>query len=107
MLAIQVSWLRNGACSKWFIEKVLGKCSNPRQVKVITDGAGWYPWACKLLKVKHEKVCGGKRNYIERFYRTFKNWAIKFHKNFTVKAFKQIEAVESKIGLWTGFTTTG
>ncbi|MBI2208908.1 IS6 family transposase [Candidatus Woesearchaeota archaeon] len=73
LIAIEVSWLRNGAVAIWFIKDVLTKCKNKKKVCIITDGAGWYPWACRLLHIKHKEVHGGKRNYVERFNRTFKD----------------------------------
>jgi len=101
LLGIEVSWLRNGAHAKWFIEDVLKKCKNKKKVKIITDGAGWYPWACKLIHVKHEEVHGGLRNYIERFYKTFKAWARVFNKNFICKK-DELDTVKRKAGLWIG-----
>lgn len=101
LIAIEVSWLRNGAHAMWFIKDVLAKCKNKKKVKIITDGAGWYPWACKLLHVRHEEVHGGLRNYIERFYKSFKAWARTFDKNFICKD-DELNKVKRKAGLWIG-----
>ena len=101
LLAIEVSWLRNGAHATWFIKDVLMKCKNKKKVMIITDGAGWYPWACKLLHVKHKEVHGKKRNYIERFYKTFKAWAKVFNKNFICNG-EDLLKVKKKAGLWIG-----
>jgi transposase-like protein len=101
LLAIETSWLRNGAHAKWFIQDVLKKCKNKKKVKIITDGAGWYPWACRQISVRHEEVHGKKRNYIERFYKTFKAWAKNFDKNFICKA-DDLLKVKKKAGLWIG-----
>lgn len=101
IIGIEVTWLRNGAHAIWFINDVLKKCKNKKKVKIISDGAGWYPWACKVLHVKHEEVHGGLRNYIERFYKTFKAWARVFNKNFICKN-DDLETVKRKAGLWIG-----
>jgi len=100
LLAIEVSWLRNGAVAIWFIKDVLKKCKNKKKVVIITDGAGWYPWACKLLHIKHKEVHGGKRNYVERFNRTFKDWCKSFNKNFVVMKGNELDRVEEKIEAW-------
>jgi transposase-like protein len=100
LVAIEVSWQRNGAIAKWFIQDILKKCTN--KPKIISDGAGWYPWACRHIGVEHERVRGGQRNYIERFYKTFKQWAKKFNKNFIVRFNDNLEKVKEKISLWCG-----
>jgi len=100
LVAIEISWQRNGAIAKWFIQDILKRCKN--KPKIITDGAGWYPWACKQLRLSHEKVSGGLRNYIERFYRTFKDWVKKFYKNFIVRSKDLLTIVKERISLWCG-----
>lgn len=100
LLALEVSWLRNGACAKWFLQDVLKTCTNPKRVLIISDGAGWYPWACKQLRVKHKETHGGKRNYIERFNLTFKDWARPFRVNFRVRKSDVLLRVKSKISVW-------
>ena len=100
LVAIEISWQRNRAIAKWFIQYILKRCKN--KPKIITDGAGWYPWACKQLRLSHEKVSGGLRNYIERFYRTFKDWAKKFYKNFIVRSKDLLTIVKERISLWCG-----
>ncbi len=100
LIAIEISWQRNGAVAKWFIQDILKRCKN--KPKIITDGAGWYPWACRQLRICHEKVNGGLRNYIERFYRTFKDWAKNFYKNFIVRSKDLIIIVKERISLWCG-----
>lgn len=102
ILAIDVSWQRAGATAFWFLKQVKNKCSNPKEVVIITDGAGWYPWACKILKLKHKKVIGGKRNKIERWFRTFKGWAKIFYKNFLAYGNNKVEYVRNRIKLWAG-----
>lgn len=102
ILALEVSWLRNGANSKWFLEDIMKKCKYYRQTLFITDGAGWYPWACRLLRLRHKVVHGGKRNKIERWWRTFKEWARTFYKNFIVRKGIILDKVKSRISLWAG-----
>ncbi len=102
VIALDVSWLRNGAHAIWCIKDVLKKCKNEKQVVIITDGAGWYPWACKILHIKHKEVHGGKRNYVERFNLTFKDWVRPFRVNFRVRKGNVLMKVKQKISAWGG-----
>ena len=40
---------------------------------IITDGGPWYRWPTQRLGLKHVVMCGGERNYIERWFETFKD----------------------------------
>ena len=40
--------------------------------RVIVDGGPWYVWPLRHLKIERRVVCGGVRNYIERFFRYLK-----------------------------------
>jgi transposase-like protein len=102
ILALEVSWQRSGANALWFLKDVLDKCSSKKEVQILTDGAGWYPWACRILHITHKKVVGGKRNKIERWWRTFKEWAITFYKNFITRSKYPVKYVAARIKLWAG-----
>jgi putative transposase len=101
ILAVEVSWQRSGLNAIWFLKEVRNKCSN-KDVLIITDGAGWYPWACRHLKLKHERVKGGLRNKIERWFRSFKDWARGFHKNFISRTEELLGKVRQRIKMWAG-----
>jgi transposase-like protein len=102
ILALEVSWLRNGAHAIWFLQDTMKRCTYYRKTLFITDGAGWYPWACRILRLRHKIVHGGKRNKIERWWRTFKEWARRFYKNFIVRQGILLEKVKQRISLWAG-----
>ena len=40
---------------------------------IATDGGPWYRWPTRRLGLKHIVMCGGERNYIERWFETFKD----------------------------------
>jgi len=40
---------------------------------LITDGGPWYRWPTQRLGLKHVVMSGGERNYIERWFETFKD----------------------------------
>lgn len=101
ILGIEISWQRAGLNAIWFLKTVKEKCSN-KNVLMITDGAGWYPWACRHLGLRHRRVKGGLRNKIERWFRTFKDWARGFHKDFISRADSVLVGVRKRIGLWAG-----
>jgi len=40
---------------------------------IATDGGPWYRWPTRRLGLEHVVMCGGERNYIERWFETFKD----------------------------------
>lgn len=61
----------------------------------IVDHAPWYACAFEWLDVDSEPLTFSIRNYIERWYRTFKGRTKRFYHNFGVsegnKAIKRVE----------------
>jgi putative transposase len=52
---------------------------------LITDHAPWYKHAFEYLKLDYIQKTFGIRNYIERWYRTFKQRTRRFYNNFPIK----------------------
>jgi putative transposase len=52
---------------------------------IITDHAPWYKYAFESLKLDYIQKTFGIRNYIERWYRTFKERTRRFYNNFPTK----------------------
>ncbi len=52
---------------------------------VITDHAPWYGEAFEWLKLQQLQKTFGIRNYIERWYRTFKERTKRFYNNFPIR----------------------
>ncbi len=52
---------------------------------VIVDHAPWYRYAFESLGLEWYQKTFGKRNYIERFYRTFKERTKRFYNNFPIR----------------------
>lgn len=54
-----------------FLKRCLRYCKG--KPVIATDGSPWYYWPARRLGLKHIVMCGGKRNYIERWFETFKD----------------------------------
>jgi len=54
-----------------FLKRCLRYCKG--KPVIITDGGPWYRWPTRRLGLKHVVMCGGERNYIERWFETFKD----------------------------------
>ena len=52
---------------------------------VITDHAPWYKYAFESLRLDYIQRTFGIRNYIERWYRTFKQRTRRFFNNFPIR----------------------
>jgi len=83
ILHIDVSWTRNIAIAKWFMQDVMKSCT--KQTLFITDKGVWYKAAFRQLGLKHLYVSGKERSYIERWFRTLKSRTRRFYNNFTKK----------------------
>jgi putative transposase len=65
------------------VKEALGSCEGAPLM--ITDHAPWYKYAFESLKLDYIQKTFGVRNYIERWYRTFKQRTRRFYNNFPVK----------------------
>lgn len=52
---------------------------------VIVDHAPWYKYAFESLKLDYIQRTFGIRNYIERWYQTFKQRTRRFYNNFPIR----------------------
>ena len=67
--------------SVWlFMKEFIKRYGRPRLV--CTDGGPWYHHALKVLRLKHQIISGGYRNYIERWFLTLKHRVWRFDKHF-------------------------
>lgn len=64
-------------------KEALKSCKN-RPV-VIVDHAPWYKYAFESLKLEYIQKTFSIRNYIERWYRTFKEITKRFYNNFPIR----------------------
>jgi putative transposase len=64
-------------------KEALEACSN-RPI-VIVDHAPWYEYAFESLGLESVQKTFGIRNYIERWYRTFKERTRRFYNNFPIR----------------------
>ena len=83
LLAIYASYQRSSLNSYVFLRKVLKACTN--KPLVLVDKGPWYPWALDRLGLKWQHVTFGKRNYIERLFRTLKERTKAFYNNVNSK----------------------
>ncbi|MDG6908256.1 MAG: IS6 family transposase [Nitrososphaerota archaeon] len=65
------------------VKHELGSCKNTPIV--ITDHAPWYKYAFQSLGLCNIQRTLSFRNYIERWYHTFKQRTKRFYKNFPIK----------------------
>jgi putative transposase len=70
----------------------------------IVDHAPWYKYAFESLGLEWLQITFGKRNYIERWYRTLKERTKRFFNNFPVRseerALERIEGFLHLFGYW-------
>ena len=81
------------------VKEALQTCRN--DPIVITDHAPWYKYALQSLGLYNIQRTFGIRNYIERWYRTFKQRTRRFFNNFPVRdASKAIERISGFLHLF-------
>jgi putative transposase len=68
----------------YVVKEALESCSNTPPL-LITDHAPWYKYAFQSLRLDYIQKTFGIRNYIERWYRTFKQRTRRFFNNFPIK----------------------
>jgi putative transposase len=67
----------------YVVKEALESCRNTPLL--ITDHAPWYKYAFQSLRLDYIQKTFGIRNYIERWYRTFKQRTRRFFNNFPIK----------------------
>jgi putative transposase len=80
------------------------KLSKNKKPLAVTDHAPWYNYAFEYLKMDYAQITFGIRNYIERWYRTFKERTRRFYNNFPIrderKATKRISSFLHLYAYW-------
>ena len=66
------------------IREALKSCRNERPLFIV-DHAPWYESAFQWFKAEFIQKTFGMRNYIERWYRTFKERTKRFYNNFPIR----------------------
>jgi putative transposase len=66
------------------VKEALRSCKN-EAILMIVDHAPWYKYAFETLKLDYIQKTWGIRNYVERWYRTFKQRTKRFFNNFPIK----------------------
>jgi putative transposase len=79
VLSMALTQTRNGLIARSLLKDLKRRYG---RLKIITDGAGWYPWAARTLEMEHEDMSGGIRNYVERLIETIKDRIRVFDKYF-------------------------
>ncbi len=64
--------MRNHLAILTFFKKII-KLYGKKPDVVIVDGDPWYKDALNQLKIRRQVVCGGIRNYIEKWFETLKD----------------------------------
>jgi len=83
ILATLVSHSRSAFETYRIMKLALKHCTN--KPLVLVDGAPWYKWAFEKLGIPWKHVTRGKRNIIERWFRTLKRKTKTFFNNFRGK----------------------
>lgn len=76
--------MRNYLATRTFFKRII-KIYGKRPGLVVTDGGPWYPEALRRLGIKFQVISGSIRNYIERWYKSFKTRVKAFDKYFPHK----------------------
>jgi putative transposase len=86
------------------VRQALKVCSRTRRPVFIVDHASWYPDAFRWLDLEWVTLTNSVRNYIERWYRTFKDRTKRFYNNFGIRdgsrAIKRIERFTHMFAYW-------
>jgi len=81
-----------------FLKRCLRYCKG--KPVIITDGGPWYRWPTRRLGLKHIVMCGGERNYIERWFETFKDRLRAFDCYFPTQRLKTIQNFAAVFCFW-------
>lgn len=72
-----------------FLNRCLRHCDG--KPILISDGGPWYRWPARRLGLKHVVLSGGDRNYIERWFGTFKDRLRAFDCYFPTGGFASVQ----------------
>ena len=86
------------------VKPALASCREEKPPLFIVDHAPWYPCAFEWLGVEWVPLTFSIRNYIERWYRTFKERTKRFYNNFGIRddarAIKRVERFVHLFAYW-------
>jgi transposase-like protein len=81
-----------------FLRRTLRFCEG--KPIIATDGGPWYRWPAQRLGLKHVVLCGGERNYVERWFETFKDRLRTFDCYFPTSGLQTVENFCSVFCFW-------
>lgn len=81
-----------------FLRRTLRFCDG--KPIIATDGGPWYRWPTQRLGLKHTVLCGGKRSYIERWFKTLKNRLSTFDRYFPTSRLETVENFAVAFCFW-------
>jgi putative transposase len=81
-----------------FLKRCLNYCEG--KPVIVTDGGPWYYWPTRRLGLKHIVMCGGERNYIERWFETFKDRLRAFDCYFPTHGLESIKKFSAVFCFW-------
>ncbi|MEM3637599.1 MAG: DDE-type integrase/transposase/recombinase [Conexivisphaerales archaeon] len=97
LIAYRVSRTRSIIDALTLLRAMLSCCSN--KPLVLVDKGPWYPYALERLGIEYKHSTFGKRDAIERFYRTLKKRTKLFCNNINARR-QGIKALESFVALF-------
>ncbi|MEM2260444.1 MAG: DDE-type integrase/transposase/recombinase [Candidatus Methanomethylicaceae archaeon] len=98
IIAIYVSYQRSSIDAYIFLRIVLKNCLN--KPLILIDKGPWYLWALNRLGLNYIHITFGKRNSIERYFRTLKERLKGFYNNINAKV-RRILAINAMVQIFT------
>lgn len=98
IVCLQATRYRESVGALGFLKRCLRHCEG--QPLIATDGGPWYRWPAQRLGLKHVVMCGGVRNYIERWFETFKDRLRAFDCYFPTRDLESVQNFCSAFGFF-------
>ena len=98
IVSLQVTKYRESVDALGFLKRCLRHCRG--KPVIATDGGPWYRWPTQRLGLKHVVMCGGQRNYIERWFETLKDKLRTFDCYFPTHNLKSIQNLCNAFGFF-------
>jgi len=96
IVCLQVTKYRESVDALGFPKRCLRYCEG--KPVIATDGGPWYRWPTRRLGLKHVVMCGGQRNYTERWFETLKDKLRTFDCYFPTHDIKSIQNLCNAFG---------
>ena len=81
-----------------FLRRCLRYCEG--KPTIAADGGPWYLWPARRLGLRHIVLRGDERNYIERWYKTFKKQMDAFDRYFPTDRLETVENFGATFCFW-------